>query len=98
MQTRRGNDQLAAHRLVPCYFGLPRLLFASPEMRCGKTTALGVLRRLSFRALQAANISTAAVFRTIEAMRPTLLIDEADTFLAKSDELRGVVNSGHERM
>ncbi len=29
--------------------------------------------------------------------RPTLLIDEADTFLARSDELRGVLNSGHTR-
>jgi hypothetical protein len=75
----------------------PRLLFASPEMRCGKTTALNVLRRLVLRALQAANISTAAVYRTVEAMKPTLLVDEADTFLAKSDELRGVINSGHER-
>ena len=29
--------------------------------------------------------------------RPTLLIDEADTFLQDSDELRGVLNCGHQR-
>jgi putative DNA primase/helicase len=66
-------------------------------MRCGKTTALGVLKRLVCRALQAANISAAAVFRTVEAMQPTLLVDEADTFLGKHDDLRGIINSGHSK-
>jgi hypothetical protein len=28
---------------------------------------------------------------------PTLLIDEADTFLKDNDELRGVLNTGHRR-
>jgi putative DNA primase/helicase len=37
------------------------------------------------------------VFRTIESACPTLLIDEADTFLTGNDELRGVLNSGHNR-
>jgi hypothetical protein len=31
----------------------------------------------------------------VESCRPTLLIDEADTFLAEAEELRGIVNSGH---
>ena len=43
------------------------------------------------------NITTAAVFRSIEAWAPTLLIDEGDTFLKGNDELRGVLNSGHFR-
>jgi Protein of unknown function (DUF3631) len=30
-------------------------------------------------------------------VRPTLLIDEADTFIGESEELRGVINSGHAR-
>jgi hypothetical protein len=47
--------------------------------------------------LLAANITPAAVFRTIELVRPTLLIDEVDTFLEKHEELRGVLNSGHTR-
>src|SRR5262249_47082183 len=37
----------------------------------------------------------AAVFRSIEGFHPTLLIDEADTFLKENEELRGVLNSGH---
>src|SRR5262249_1967853 len=32
---------------------------------------------------------------TVEEKRPTLLIDEADRFLSKNDELCGVLNSGH---
>ena len=75
----------------------PRLALTSPEKRCGKTTALTVLGRLVPRPLPAANVTAAAVFRTIEAASPTLLLDEADTFLRKSDELRGVLNSGHHR-
>ena len=33
----------------------------------------------------------------IEAYTPTLMIDEADTFLKDNEELRGVINSGHTR-
>jgi hypothetical protein len=36
-------------------------------------------------------------FRVIEAARPTLLIDEMDSFVKENDELRGVFNSGHSR-
>ncbi len=75
----------------------PRLAVLSPEKRCGKTTALETLSELVPRQLMASNISTAAVFRTIELARPTLIIDEADTFLEGNSELRGVLNSGHGR-
>jgi hypothetical protein len=73
----------------------PRLGIVSPEKRCGKTTLLGVIEALVPRPLLSANVTVAAVFRTIEAHRPTLLIDEADTFLGDNEELRGVINSGH---
>jgi hypothetical protein len=33
----------------------------------------------------------------VEAVRPTLLIDEADSFLSENEELRGIINSGHTR-
>ena len=48
-------------------------------------------------ALPTANVSAAALFRVVEGYRPTLLVDEADTFLAGADDLRGVLNSGHRR-
>ena len=67
----------------------------SPEKRCGKTTLLAVLGKLVSRPVMAANISAPAFFRVIEEMRPTLLIDEADTFLKKRSELRGILNAGY---
>ncbi|MBS0236486.1 MAG: DUF3631 domain-containing protein, partial [Proteobacteria bacterium] len=42
-------------------------------------------------------ISPAALFRSIALWAPTLLIDEADTFLGNKDELRGIINAGHTR-
>jgi putative DNA primase/helicase len=76
---------------------LPLLGIVSPVKRCGKTTLLEILQGLTNKGLTASNISPAAVFRTIEKYLPTLLVDEADTFLKDSDELRGVLNSGHTR-
>lgn len=74
----------------------PKLCLTSPEKRCGKSTLLsGLLAPMVHRGLVASNISPAAIFRVIDAWQPTLLIDEADTFLHGSDELRGVINSGH---
>jgi putative DNA primase/helicase len=75
----------------------PRLLITSPTPECGKTVLLGVVGQLVPRPEIASNISPAALFRTIEQDRPTLLIDEADAFLAENDELRGLLNSGHTR-
>ena len=75
----------------------PRLAVTSPEKGCGKSTVLDVLATVVAKSLPAANISPAAVFRTIEACRPTLLIDEADTFLRDNEVLRGVLDSGHSR-
>ena len=75
----------------------PRLDLSSPEKRCGKTTVLSLLRRVVFRATLASNITPAAIFRVIGAHRPTLLIDEMDTFIEANEELRGILNSGHTR-
>jgi Protein of unknown function (DUF3631) len=76
---------------------LPILAIRSPEKRCGKTTLLDVLGRLVNKPLQSSNCSVAAIYRVIENLRPTLLIDEVDTWLKDNDEARGVINSGHTR-
>jgi putative DNA primase/helicase len=78
-------------------FVSPILALTSPEKRCGKTTALEILASLVSRPLPASNLTPAAAFRIIEQCQPTLLVDEADTFLRKNDELRGVLNAGHTR-
>ena len=75
----------------------PILAVTSPQKRCGKTKTLDVLAPLVRRPLPASNITAAALFRATEVFRPTLLIDEADTFLEDADELRGILNSGHSR-
>lgn len=76
----------------------PLLAVVSPEKRCGKTTALSVLGALVPKPLHAINISTPALFRIIEMYQPTLLVDEADTFLIGNDDMRGVLNGGHNRL
>lgn len=75
----------------------PILAVTSPQKRCGKTTLLTLLNALVRRPLPASNITAAALFRAVEKWAPALLIDEADTFLRDSDDLRGVINSGHNR-
>lgn len=75
----------------------PLLAITSPVMRCGKTTLLTVVGALTPRPLITSNISPAAVFRLIETYQPTLLIDEADSFLGEREELRGLLNAGHTR-
>ena len=80
-----------------CFQISPILAVSSPTPECGKTTLLTVLGRVVRRPLPASNITASAVFRGVEKWQPTLLIDEADTFLRDSDELRGCLNSGHQR-
>ena len=75
----------------------PRLFISAPEWGCGKTTLLDEIGFLVPSKLSADNITAAALFRTIEAERPTLLLDEADTYLRDSEDMRGVVDSGHRR-
>jgi putative DNA primase/helicase len=75
----------------------PILAVTSPEKRCGKSTLLFVIDRLSSRPLSSSNISAPALFRAVEKWQPTLIIDEADSFIRDSEEMRGVLNSGHTR-
>jgi putative DNA primase/helicase len=50
------------------------------------------------RALSCSHITPAAIFRTVERYGPTLILDEADTYLRPEyDEIRGILNSGHVR-
>jgi putative DNA primase/helicase len=83
-----------AYQVFTC---TPRLAITSPEKQCGKTTLLDVLECLVPRPLMASNITASAVFRTVEIAIPTILIDEADTFLDTNEELLGILNSGHRR-
>lgn len=75
----------------------PLAIITAAEKRCGKSQLLNLFLKLSKRALPCSNISTAALFRSIDNWKPTVLLDEADTFLKENEELRGLINSGHTR-
>lgn len=73
----------------------PLLAITSPEKRCGKTNMLTFLARVCRAPLAASNISDAAIYRCIEQEKPTLLMDEADTYLLKNKTMIGILNSGY---
>ena len=75
----------------------PIACITAPEKRCGKTQLLTLIGLLCHKPLPASNITAAALFRSIDKWSPTLLIDEADSFMKDNEELRGVVNAGHSR-
>ena len=68
----------------------PFMVLVSPTKRCGKTSALIILYYITPRSELASNISPSALFRYIEDVRPTLLIDEADSFVKDNEELRRI--------
>ena len=75
----------------------PFLMFVSPEMRCGKSTAMSLLYWTGPRTVLASNISASAIYRYIDASHATLLMDEAETYLRDHPEARGILDSGHTR-
>ncbi|GAB6276035.1 MAG: hypothetical protein SAMD01599839_05750 [Rectinema sp.] len=79
---------------APC---CPNLVFSSAVKACGKSTALDVVSRLVPKPLATANVSPAALFRTVEMLSPTLLVDEADSMFRNNDDLRTLVNAGFTR-
>jgi putative DNA primase/helicase len=74
----------------------PIACITAPEKRCGKTQLLRLMYFLSRNPLKADNITTAALFRSIEKWKPILFIDEYDAFLKGNEEMRGVLNAGFE--
>ena len=76
---------------------LPIANITAPEKNCGKTTLLNFLGKLVKKPLPTNNITSSALFRSIEKWQPTLLIDEADSFADDDDSLRGIINAGHTR-
>lgn len=82
---------------LECFEITPRLAILSPMPGCGKSTLMDLISMLSYRPLMLSSITAAAMFRIIAEHKPTLLIDEADTFLRGNEELRGIINAGYEQ-
>jgi len=72
-------------------------VITAPEKRCGKSQMLEIIGELVNRPLSSSSITTAALFRSIDLWTPTLLIDEADTFMKDDEGLRGMINCGYKR-
>jgi hypothetical protein len=93
----------AAHcHALDAFESTPRLGLLSPEKGSGKTRTLEVLALLVPNPIHAVNMSAAALFRVVADQAPTLLLDEADTYLGPSsakqhEDLRGLINTGHRR-
>lgn len=76
----------------------PRLAAQAPGPNCGKTITMEAISNLVPRPLPTSSITPAAVFRIIEEIQPTLLLDEADLMLAdRTSPLVGVLNSSHRK-
>ena len=83
--------------LLDAFVIFPRLAVTSPEMGCGKSTLFDVIGGMVLKRILVSNVTVSALFRAIEIARPTLLLDEADTFLPGNEEMRGILNAGHRR-
>jgi putative DNA primase/helicase len=75
----------------------PILLTTSKEPNSGKTTLIELLKFMVPRGMSTTEISAAALYRSIEKWRPTLLVDEADSIFKQNHQLRAVFNSGWTR-
>lgn len=92
---------IAATHAQPAWAHAPRLVIRAPEKRCGKSRLLDVVEATSHAPLITVNASPAAVYRSITADPPTMLVDEADTIFGPkaegNEDLRGLLNAGHQR-
>lgn len=77
------------------------LAVVSAEKRSGKSRLLELLDKLVARGRHTPNISEAALYRVLETVKPTLLVDEVDALFKAGSErteaLRGILNAGNRR-
>jgi hypothetical protein len=80
------------------FVALPYLWIQGPKAS-GKTRLLEVLQATCRRGVLAANISEAALFRSIEAFQPTLLLDEASEVYNReaAGSIQSLLNAGYRR-
>ena len=74
-------------------------LSVSGRKGTGKTKLLKFIEKLSFNPIFSSNISTASLFRLIQSLRCTLLIDEAEKYShsERQEEIRNIVNAGYKK-
>ena len=75
--------------------GPPRLGWGV-GLLCLRLQTMQVIGGALGKPYRTSNATAATIYHVIDAVKPTFLIDEADTFLKGKDDLRGVLNSGHD--
>jgi hypothetical protein len=72
----------------------PILVLTSAEEDCGKSTALGVLERLTPCPYSGVELTGPNIYHLVDQRQPTLLIDEADRLFHRKVDLMHIVNHG----
>jgi hypothetical protein len=88
---------LVATHVWTAFDAFPYLVVTSSTKRSGKTRLLELMSFVASNSRLVANISPAALYRTISFDKPTLLIDEAEMFSSAKSEFRPLLNSGYRR-
>jgi putative DNA primase/helicase len=70
----------------------PKLIYTFPTKEAGKSTALHVMRRMVQRAYPAVEVTGAVLYRIIDRLKPTLLLDEADSLFKRRTVLAHIIN------
>jgi len=99
LQRKEEYDVLVAWTLMTWTierFNIIPYLFFYGTWESGKTRGLELLQNLAYRGWLMPDISEASLFRVVDSLHPTLLIDEAEA-LAKKPEIRALLNSGYKR-
>lgn len=88
---------LVATHVWTAFDAFPYLVITSATKRSGKTRLLELASFVASNSRLVANISPAALYRTIDAEKPTLLFDEAEMFSSAKSEYRPLLNTGYRR-
>lgn len=90
---------LATHLFIG-FDTFPYLAITSPTKRCGKTRTGELLEFVCANPESTVEISPAALFRLVHEMRPTLILDEAESLSGRgetTEALRAILNAGYRK-
>jgi len=85
---------IAHAHVYQCFKISPRLVITSTDPESGKSMVLDVLEQLLPKPLLIHNVTASAFCRSVKEYRPTLLLDEYDTYMKNNEDIRGVINAG----
>ena len=70
----------------------PLLVLTSAEGDAGKTTACGVIQLMTPRSYAAAELTAPNLYRFVDHLHPTLIVDDADKLLERKPDLLHIIN------